>query len=405
MIIFPGLYFYPFAGQAKQHLILLNNHAAICECFFRLMINCVIFCYHFLIFCEMKRQVRSIFFSLLIIGFMSCQIREPVTDEKITKTFSFDSVLRHFKNPPITYSTAPLWVWNDLITPEKIDQQLREFKEQGIHMAFIHPRPGLITEYLSGEWFDLTRYAIDKACQLDMKIWLYDENSFPSGFAGGHVPAMMPESFNQGAGLMLQKRDKLSRADSGNYFLILKKVGDQFANITHGIKNYYNQTGDYYAFLKWYYPGNEAWFGGWSYVDLLADGVTEKFIKLTMRDYEKTIGEEFGAMVPGIFTDEPNINTRGGNQWVIRWTPTLFDKFEAKYGYQLQTYLPALYEKIADYKNIRHDYYALLLDLFIERWAVPWYEYTESKNLKWTGHYWEHGWPNPKHGGDNMLRI
>ncbi|RLD83380.1 MAG: hypothetical protein DRJ07_06755, partial [Bacteroidetes bacterium] len=32
----------------------------------------------------------------------------------------------------------------------------------------------------------------------------------------------------------------------------------------------------------------------------------------------------------------------------------------------------------------------------------PWYNYTEKNNLDWTGHYWEHGWPNPKHGGDNM---
>jgi hypothetical protein len=57
---------------------------------------------------------------------------------------------------------------------------------------------------------------------------------------------------------------------------------------------------------------------------------------------------------------------------------------------------------VGDWKNVRHDYYALLLDMFIERWAMPWYKYTEEKNLKWTGHYWEHGWPNPKHGGDNM---
>jgi hypothetical protein len=39
-----------------------------------------------------------------------------------------------------------------------------------------------------------------------MEVWLYDENFYPRGFAGGHVPAKMPESFNQGQGLALQKR-------------------------------------------------------------------------------------------------------------------------------------------------------------------------------------------------------
>ncbi|NOR74316.1 MAG: hypothetical protein GQ525_04070, partial [Draconibacterium sp.] len=38
----------------------------------------------------------------------------------------------------------------------------------------------------------------------------------------------------------------------------------------------------------------------------------------------------------------------------------------------------------------------------IDRWSKPWYKYTEEKNLSWTGHYWEHGWPSPKEGPDNM---
>ena len=38
-----------------------------------------------------------------------------------------------------------------------------------------------------------------------MKVWIYDENSYPSGFAGGHVPDQMPESYNQGQGLRMTK--------------------------------------------------------------------------------------------------------------------------------------------------------------------------------------------------------
>jgi hypothetical protein len=350
----------------------------------------------------MRNHLRYFLIILLVAGMVGCkeEVDESVDHEE--KVTSFKILQEHFKDPPVSYSTAPFWVWNDQITKEKIERQLEDYKNHGIHMVFIHPRPGLITEYLSKEWIELTRYAVETAKKLEMEIWLYDENSYPSGFAGGHVPALMPESYNQGAGLQLRKAQKIIPDDSGKYFLILKRLGNQFANITNGIRHYYNQPGDYYVFSKWYYPSGEAWFGGWSYVDLLVEGVTEKFIKLTMRDYEKELGDELGTVVPGIFTDEPNINTRGGNRWVIRWTPALFERFEKKYGYQLQTYLPALYDNIGDYRNVRHDFQALLLDLFIERWAKPWFEYAESKNLKWTGHYWEHGWPSPIHGGDNM---
>ncbi len=349
-------------------------------------------------------KYQFILFFLLFVGFLySCQ---PGSQDKINWNPDMANTLEElkagFKNPPIEFSTAPLWVWNDRITRENIDFQLREFKEKGIHMVFIHPRPGLITEYLGNEWFELVKYSVDKARELNMKIWLYDENSFPSGFAGGHVPAATFSTSDPIAGLELHRLDVLSESDTNDYFLVIKQMGNSFANITNSRSKYFGQSGKYYAFTKWYYPTGEAWFGGFSYVDLLAYGITEKFINLTMDGYEDYIGEEFGNLVPGIFTDEPNINTRGGNQNVIRFTPVLFNRFEKKYGYQLETYLPCLYDEIGDWKNVRHDYHALLLEMFLERWGKPWNEYTEENNLNWTGHYWEHGWPDPKHGGDNM---
>jgi hypothetical protein len=200
----------------------------------------------------------------------------------------------------------------------------------------------------------------------------------------------------------MKKMDVLESQDTTNYFLVIKQAGNTFINITNSKNKYFDQPGKFYGFTKWYYPVGAGWYGGFSYVDLLAYGITEKFINLTMDGYEDYIGEDFGTIVPGIFTDEPNINTIGGSRSVMRFTPVLFNRFEKKYGYQLETYLPCLYDEIGDWKNVRHDYYALLLEMFEERWGEPWNEYTNDNNLKWTGHYWEHGWPDPKHGGDNM---
>ena len=75
---------------------------------------------------------------------------------------SMNDVQSLFKNPPIEYRTAPLWVWNDNVTEEQIDQQLADFKEGGMGGVFIHPRPGLITSYLSDEWFSLCKYTVQK---------------------------------------------------------------------------------------------------------------------------------------------------------------------------------------------------------------------------------------------------
>ena len=113
-----------------------------------------------------------------------------------------------FADPPSEYRSAPLWDWNEQITEEGIDFQMKEFKKAGIGGVFVHPRPGLLTEYLSDEWFHLFDYTVQKGKELDMKVWIYDENSYPSGFAGGHVPAEMPDSYKHGT--------RVENACSGN---------------------------------------------------------------------------------------------------------------------------------------------------------------------------------------------
>ncbi len=311
---------------------------------------------------------------------------------------TFAYLQEQFVTPDRQYGSAPLWVWNTQVTREIIDDMMQDFKENAFGGVFIHPRPGLVTEYLSQDWFDLCAYTLEKGKALGLEVWIYDENSYPSGFAGGHVPAQMPESYNQGQMLHLTKATTLP--DTANqYFVVLKKEGQDFQNVTEALGQEQGKQGDYYLFSKAFYH-QSPWYGGFSYVDLMVEGVTEKFIEVTMQGYERVMGEDFGQAVPGVFTDEPNIEVQGeGN---IRWTPDLFETFRKKWGYDLQLHLPGLFEEVGDWRKVRHNYYQVLLQLFIDRWSKPWYAYTEQKDLEWTGHYWEHGWPNPNHGGDNM---
>lgn len=309
---------------------------------------------------------------------------------------SFSTLEARFSNPSSEYRTAPFMVWNGKVTEAEIDRMLKDFKDAGCGGAFIHPRPGMITEYMSDEWYSLYRYTVDKGKEMGLDIWIYDENSYPSGFAGGHVPEEMPESYNQGQGLTLTKTDLLPDK-TDEYFIILKKEGDQWADITNNLSQYKKAKGEYYLYKKTYL-GKSDWYGGYSYVDLLVPGVTEKFIDITMKGYEKTIKDEFGKSVFGIFTDEPNISSPGG----LRWTPDLFDVFREQWGYDLKPLLPLLNEETGNWKQVRHNYMETLLQMFVDRWSKPWHSYCEANNLKWTGHYWEHGWPQMNDGPDNM---
>ena len=314
-----------------------------------------------------------------------------------------DNVIENFENPPSSYRSAPLWTWNYKITEEGIDEQLKEFKNAGMGGVFVHPRPGLVTEYLSDDWFHLFEYAVKSAKKLGMYVWIYDENSYPTGFAGGHVPAQMPDSYQHGSALDLKVVKTLAVDTSKTYRTILKKSGDNFITITNNYESYLNQKGEFYLFELIKYPKGP-WFGGESYVDLLYKGVSEKFLEVTMENgYTKHVSDEFGKTIPGVFSDEPNIgHIHLDLEHSVTYTHDLFEVFKKEWGYDLEVNLPKLTENIGNYQQVRHNYYQTLLDLFIDRWSKPNYEYHKKNNLLWSGHYWEHGWPNPRNNSDNM---
>lgn len=340
------------------------------------------------------------FCSVAILVFLIATLFVQCSETKVSgaDNDSFEYLKKEFEAPDKQYGSAPLWVWNSIITKEVIDFMLADFKDKAFGGVFVHPRPGLITPYLSKEWNEMFSYTVQKGRELGLEVWIYDENSYPSGFAGGHVPNEMPESYNQGQMLNLVKTNLLP--DTANkYFICLKKEDSSYIDITNKIDQYKGTTGEYCLFKKAFYHKSD-WYGGFSYVDLMVKGVTEKFIEVTMKEYEKSFGDEFGKTVPGIFSDEPNIEIQGAEN--IRWSPDLFAAFKNKWGYDLTPHLLSLYDEVGDWKKIRHNYYQALLQLFIDRWSKPFYNYTEQKKLQWTGHYWEHAWPSPAIGPDNM---
>ena len=341
-------------------------------------------------------KTKAIFIlTIITASFLLSGCKETVMTE--ARINDFDTIAGIFKSPPEDYTTAPFFVWNYRITKEDIDRFMVDFKNSGSSQIFIHPRPGLITEYLSEEWLDLVEYTVQKGRDLGMKVWLYDENSYPSGFAGGHVPDRMPESYNKGQGLRLNEFDILPDT-ADKYFLCLKEEEDgKYTDITSALENEKGKSGKYLLFNKTYY-GKSGWFGGFSYVDLLYPGVTQKFLEITLDAYEQKTGSYFGNTIPGMFTDEPEISSPGG----IRWTPDLFEVFQNTWGYDLKTNLPSLFREVGDWKKVRHNYTATLLQMFIDRWAKPYFNYCEERGLIFTGHYWEHSWPGMQQGGDNM---
>ena len=346
----------------------------------------------------MIRHIRSLtlkaFLLLLGVSLLPATTRAQQLTRR-PRPVGTGQIKKQFANPPRQYSSAPLWTWNDLLTEEQIVESMRDLASQKVMQVFVHPRPGLMTPYLSEDWFKLWKAALREAKKLDMNVWIYDENSYPSGFAGGLVPDALPES--RGKGLSLQEAKTVPQL-SDDILAVYRLTDDGYDNITDKVRAGEAFGEGRYLVASIRLAREGGWYGGKWYVDLLKPGVTEKFIEITMEAYRREIGDEFGKRVPGWFTDEPHLAPAGG----LHWSDHLPQLFQDRWGYDLLDHLPSLVRPIGDWKRVRHNYYNLLLEQFIERWAKPCYEYCEQHDLEFTGHYWEHGWPGAGHGGDNM---
>ena len=342
-------------------------------------------------------MLKPIKYLLLIIIFAGCSnhYHDNTAGEK--QYNSTIRLLEHFKEPPMSYAPMPLFVWNGKVTKDDLNEQLHDLRAKGFGGVFVHPRPGMITEYLSDEWFDLFGYTLELCKELGMEVWIYDENSYPSGFAGGHVPERMPSSHNEGLGLKGTVTERLPD-DLSPYLVILKQNNQQWEDITTEAGQA-DRNGHFYLFERTFYP-ERPWNAGRTYVDLLKPGVTEKFLEVTMTEGYERFASEFGTGIKGVFSDEPAIYAP---DWAsLRWTPGLFDAFQQHWGYDLKPNLPSLLDETGNWKEVRHNYYYILLRLFTNHWAKPMSDYCERNNLKWTGHYWEHEWPDPDDCPDNM---
>jgi len=325
---------------------------------------------------------------LLLCGLPSCAsgVRREAVPGFRAKPADSAVVKALFANPPREYASAPLWVWNDMLTDDDVVGTLRDLAAQGVKQAFVHPRPGLMTPYLSDEWFRLWQVALKEAERLDMNLWIYDENSYPSGFAGGWVPQEMPEA--RGRGLAVREEKKTPRLTE-EVVAVFHLKDNGYENVTDSLRAGGKLPEATYLTYHVVRAGDSPWTAGRCYVDLLYPGVTGKFLAVTLEPYHRHIGDQFGKRVPGSFTDEPHIHPAGG----LPWTDDLPQVFERRWGYSLLDNLPSLSRPIGDWKRIRHNYLQVLNEMFVERWARPYHDYCEKHNLEFTGHYWEHEWP------------
>ena len=304
------------------------------------------------------------------------------------------SLVGSFRAPPVGYRPCPLFVFNDEHEAEageaRITRMLEGYAEVGYGGAFLHPRPGLMTEYLSARWFELMRHAIGECERLELVPYLYDENSYPSGFAGGHVPARVPEArsryvgavFGEGPDGVPEDRLSLCAWDGGRPGRLMED-----GEIEPG-------QGWVAFVMRSMQP--LAWHGETIYPSLLDPRTAEAFLETTYEAYWHELGGWWDR-IPAVFTDEPHLPAEGHGPWNpgLHLTPYLLGQFWQRKGYDLRPCLAGVFYDVGEYRRVRFDLYDLMHELWVENWALPMEEWCEENGVALTGHYLEHDWPCP----------
>ena len=107
-----------------------------------------------------------------------------------------------FDAPSAEHTACPFWFWNGEMDHAQMRHQIQLMFDQGIKAFVIHARVGLLVPYLSEAWFDCCQVAFKTAADLGMKVWLYDEDNWPSGYAGGRVIQQDSSFVGQNLGLV-----------------------------------------------------------------------------------------------------------------------------------------------------------------------------------------------------------
>lgn len=265
---------------------------------------------------------------------------------------------RIMKQVEKVYRCVPFWSWNDTLKADELVKQVEWMNENGVGGFFMHARGGLKSEYLGENWFECIKACSEKAKELGMESYAYDENGWPSGFVGGKLLED------------IENHDRYLTYEIGEYdekSLVSYEIKGQFLKrTTEKCDNCLNVYEHYSA----------------SNADILNPEVVDKFIELTHKEYHNLDTYD----LKGFFTDEPQYQ-----RWGFPYTKMIPKYFKEVYSEDVLDKLGLLFLEKRGYRDFRYKFWKAMQSLMLENFAKKIYDWCDERGYKLTGHYIEEG--------------
>lgn len=303
-----------------------------------------------------------------------------------------------FKTPPTKFRPDPLWFWNNTdITKEGIDAQMPGFLEKCGYggLAILPFGPNLTPKYLTEEYFERYKYAVERAAELGLTLSLYDEYGFPSGSGGAINADGVPRFRNRFPNLTMKRLDKIEEETRGGatYVSPVSKTGQLMAAVAMNAdtKERIDLSGNITEeTIVWKVPE-----GNWKIMqfvcvadddpnmDYLSEEAAKAYISMTHEAYYKRMPEYFGKTITSTFFDEPTLYRAQARCW----TPTFNETYIKKYGSSPALYYPALWYDIGpETQAARNALFGLRAELYAAAYPKAVSEWSKAHGIVATGH-------------------
>jgi len=366
-----------------------------------------------------EKLQRRDFIKLVGAGTSYLAITSPLWGLNACKTAHDSSDLFElFTNPPSDARPFYRWWWNgNRVTNEEVVRELEIMKSAGAGGVEINPiamspevtnLTGEALEWLSPEWIEVLKTAIDKGKEIgmisDMIIgtgwpfggkFLADEETiqgldfYTEKVIGPQNYKFNPENIKEGAilkqaklipGPVLNPEDikdittEIQKGSisvpSGNFEISVISWRNKFRDVMHGA------------------PGGDG-----PVLDHFNKTAVEKYLNRTSDGLKSVLGDDFGKSLRSMFCD--SIELSGAN-----WTGDFREEFEKRNQYDVWEFLPLILNNkieaegdLADtLLRVRYDYYSTLSNIFTERFVLPFHEWCHKIGVKSRYQAYGHPW-------------
>lgn len=312
--------------------------------------------------------------------------------------------------------TGPLfWMHgDDNESKQRLEYYLEKVVEGGNGSFTAESRPH--SDWLGPKWFDDLEISLNKAKELNLEMWIFDERWWPSQSVGGTVPpryaakSLVAEAVDaSGPGVFEAPGfggDRYIAAVAGRLTTDNRFEGDSLLDLAPFIKE---------GSLTWQPPR-----GKWRVVkfthkqarglgqsggkELSVDGASRDcvawFLKTVYQPHYDRFKDDFGSTIPGFFYDEPETVGDWGTEldvvlkeWEVDWK-----KAYIAYKFQLAG---------DDDAAARYQY----MEALAEAWGRVMYggmsEWCRARGTKSIGHFMEHRmlYVHPTYCAGDMMRL